>query len=101
MRLIDADKIDFGEVFIGASSDFAKDTREAAQNLIDAQPTAYDVDKVVERLGELKEIYPICGGMLHVYAVRIDKAINAVKEGFGILTMAAGQEGGSDDKRNP
>ena len=46
MRLIDADKIDFGKVFIGAS-DFAKDTREAAQKLIDEQPTAYDVDKVV------------------------------------------------------
>ncbi len=51
MRLIDADKIDFGKVFIGAS-DFAKDTREAAQKLIDEQPTAYDVDKVVERLKE-------------------------------------------------
>ena len=51
MRLIDADKIDFGKVFIGAS-DFAKDTREAAQKLIDEQPTAYDVDKVVERLEE-------------------------------------------------
>ena len=49
MRLIDADKIDFGKVFIGAS-DFAKDTREAAQKLIDEQPTAYNVDKVVERL---------------------------------------------------
>ncbi len=49
MRLIDADKIDFGKVFIGAS-DFAKDTREAAQKLIDEQPTAYDVDKVVEKL---------------------------------------------------
>ena len=46
MRLIDADKIDFEKVFIGAS-DFAKDTREAAQKLIDEQPTAYDVDKVV------------------------------------------------------
>lgn len=51
MRLIDADKIDFGKVFIGAS-DFAKDTREAAQKLIDEQPIAYDVDKVVERLKE-------------------------------------------------
>ena len=51
MRLIDADKIDFGKVFIGAS-DFAKDTREAAQKLIDEQPTAYDVDKVVEQLEE-------------------------------------------------
>ena len=38
MRLIDADKIDFGEVFKGAS-DFAKDIRESAQSLIDAQPT--------------------------------------------------------------
>ena len=51
MRLIDADKIDFGKVFIGAS-DFAKDTREAAQKLIDEQPTAYEVDKVLERLKE-------------------------------------------------
>lgn len=51
MRLIDADKIDFEKVFIGAS-DFAKDTREAAQKLIDEQPTAYDVDKVVEQLEE-------------------------------------------------
>lgn len=49
MRLIDADKIDFGKVFIGAS-DFAKDTREAAQNLIDSQPTAYDLDNVVGKL---------------------------------------------------
>ena len=49
MRLIDADKIDFEKVFIGAS-DFAKDTREAAQKLIDEQPTAYDVDKVVEQI---------------------------------------------------
>lgn len=32
----------FGKVFIGAS-DFAKDTREAAQGLIDEQPTAYDM----------------------------------------------------------
>lgn len=51
MRLIDADKIDFNEVFKG-QSDFAKDTREAAQGLIDSQPTAYDVDKVVEKLEE-------------------------------------------------
>lgn len=46
MRLIDADKIDFNEVFVGAS-DFAEDTRNAAHMLIDAQPTAYNIDKVV------------------------------------------------------
>lgn len=51
MRLIDADKIDFNEVFKG-QSDFAKDTREAAQSLIDSQPTAYDVDKVVEQINK-------------------------------------------------
>ena len=49
MRLIDADKIDFNEVFVGAS-EFAQDTRNAAQMLIDNQPTAFDLDKVVEQL---------------------------------------------------
>lgn len=49
MRLIDADKIDFGKVFIGAS-DLAKDTREAAQELIDKMPTAYDTQKVINAI---------------------------------------------------
>ncbi|WP_299055696.1 hypothetical protein [uncultured Eubacterium sp.] len=49
MRLIDADEIDFNEVFVGASK-FAEDTRQAGKMLIDAQPTAYDVDKVLEQL---------------------------------------------------
>lgn len=48
-RLINADKIDFNEVFVGAS-EFAQDTRNAAQMLIDEQPTAFNVDKVVEQL---------------------------------------------------
>ena len=48
-RLIDADKIDFNEVFVGAS-EFAQDTRNAAQMLIDNQPTVLDVDKVVEQI---------------------------------------------------
>ena len=49
MRLIDADKIDFNEVFVGAS-EFAQDTRNAAQMLIDEQPTAFDLDMVVQDL---------------------------------------------------
>lgn len=49
MRLIDADKIDFGKVFIGAS-DLVKDTREAAQELIDKMPTAYDTQKVINAI---------------------------------------------------
>lgn len=52
-RLIDADKIDFNEAFVGAS-EFAQDTRNAAQMLIDNQPTAFDLDKVMEQLKELK-----------------------------------------------
>nr|DAO29089.1 MAG TPA: hypothetical protein [Caudoviricetes sp.] len=49
MRLIDADKIDFNKIFVGAS-EFAKDTRNAAKMLIDNQPTAFDVEKVTESL---------------------------------------------------
>lgn len=55
-RLIDADKIDFNEGFVGAS-EFAQDTRNAAQMLIDNQPTAFDLDKVVEQLEQLKMRY--------------------------------------------
>ena len=49
MRLIDADAINFEEVF-GGQSDFAKDTRDAAQGLIDRQPTAFNKEKVIEEL---------------------------------------------------
>ena len=58
MRLIDADKINFNEVFVGAS-ELAQDTRYVAQILINRQPTAYDVDKVVKRLEELKSRVPV------------------------------------------
>lgn len=47
MRLIDADKINFEEVF-GGQSDFAKDLRKAAQELIGSQPTAFDKEKLLK-----------------------------------------------------
>lgn len=53
MRLIDADKINPSDV-IGGNNDFASDIRKAMQDLIDSQPTAYDVDKVVKQLEEYK-----------------------------------------------
>lgn len=53
MRLIDADAINFEEVF-GGKSDFVKDTREAAKILIDKQPTAFDKEKVIWKLIELR-----------------------------------------------
>lgn len=77
MRLIDADKINFNEVFVGAS-EFAQDTRNAAQMLINRQPTAYDVDKVVEQLEELEERYnSIDFGIKGI----VYKAIEIVKAG--------------------
>lgn len=79
MRLIDADKINFNEVFVGAS-ELAQDTRYVAQILINRQPTAYDVDKVVEQLEELRKE---CEDPLQDYAPNyfIDKAIEITKGG--------------------
>lgn len=42
-------KINSKDVMFG-NSEFAKDIRIAMQDLIDSQPTAYDVDKVVKQL---------------------------------------------------
>ena len=53
MRLIDADKINPSDV-IGGNNDFASDIRKAMQDLIDVQPTAYDMNKVIEQLEEYK-----------------------------------------------
>lgn len=79
MRLIDADKIDFNEVFVGAS-EFAEDTRQAGKMLIDAQPTAYDVDKVVE---ELEEYSNADEAERHgtIPVIELDDAIEIVKRG--------------------
>lgn len=76
MRLIDADKINFNEVFVGASK-LAQDTRYVAQILINRQPTAYDVDDIVAKLEEIKNGHEknIC-----VYCA-MDKAIEIVKAG--------------------
>lgn len=79
MRLIDADKVNFNEVFVGAS-EFAQDTRYVAQILINRQPIAYDVDKVVEQLEELRKE---CEDPLQDYDPNyfIDKAIEITKGG--------------------
>lgn len=55
MRLIDADKIDFSEVF-GGQSELARDIRKAAQGYINKQPTVSGAEErwilVEERLPE-------------------------------------------------
>lgn len=58
MRLIDADKINFEEVF-GGQSDFAKDLRRAAQELIGSQPTAFDKKKVKQELEISSKLYSL------------------------------------------
>ena len=86
MRLIDADKIDFNEVFVGASK-FAEDTRQAGKMLIDAQPTAYDVDKVIEEIEEwtarINVINDKSGKTGQVDVIGSNKAIKIV-EGGGV-----------------
>ena len=79
MRLIDSDEIDFNEVFVGAS-EFAEDTRQAGKMLINAQPTAYDVDKVVE---ELEEYSNADEAERHgtIPVIELDDAIEIVKRG--------------------
>ena len=76
MRLIDADKLkdelktlpimsNWGEAFM--------------PSLIDAQPTAYDIDMIIRRLKELREtIYRSCGVESGAY-VAVCNAIEIVK----------------------
>lgn len=74
MRLIDADKINFEEVF-GGQSDYAKDLRKAAQELIDSQPTAFDKEKVIEEIRTVPHGY---------YNVDTEKEIIEIVEKGGI-----------------
>ena len=57
MRLIDADNIYGAEDFIKLDKDFnAYLSLNDLCKIIDIQPTAYDVDAVVEQLEELREL---------------------------------------------
>ena len=76
----DADKIDFNEVFVGAS-EFAQDTRNAAQMLIDEQPTAFDLDMVVQQLEKRSTLSRPVGWTKSYEIVTLDDAIEIVKGG--------------------
>ena len=86
IRLNDADGINFNDVFVGAS-EFAQDTRNAAQMLINRQPTAYDVNKVVKQLKERSKEFN-SGLRLHGKPEDIltDEAVEIVKCGFESLS---------------
>ena len=81
MRLIDADKIDFNEVFVG-QSDFARDTREAAKSLIDCQPTAIDISNVIVELNRRinTQLKIIAGLRDPVYRYGFSKSLEAYQQ---------------------
>ena len=82
MRLIDADKINFEEVF-GGQSDFAKDLRKATQELIDIQPTVFDKEKAIEELNSERNLmYREDGTLMSARTqISIDRAVEIVKKG--------------------
>ena len=65
MRLIDADELEGHIKILGIWDEvenkdvFTNDIKDAILKLIDAQPTAYDPDKVVEQLEKLKSLVPV------------------------------------------
>ena len=84
MRLIDADNLQFN------GRNYNKSQMNAILDFVDAQPTTYDPDKVVEQLEKLKSLVPVNRvlddivndkpkelGMLIAY----EKAIEIVKGG--------------------
>lgn len=80
MRLVDADKLIED---IHKRNYISKALSEIFETIIDEQPTAYDVDKVVERLEKEKDPnYREDGSMMgERAAIEIDKAIEIVKAG--------------------
>ena len=80
MRLVDADKLIED---IHKRNYISKALSEIFETIIDEQPTAYDVDKVVEQLEKEKNPnYREDGSMMgERAAIEIDKAIEIVKAG--------------------
>lgn len=83
MSMIDADKLIED---IRKRNYISKALTEIFETIIDEQPTAYDVDKVVERLEKEKNPnYREDGSLMgERAAIEIDKAIEIVKAGGNI-----------------
>lgn len=86
MRLIDADKIKqsvTNELLKAELNSPVYYTLECVIADIDNQPTAYDVDKVVERLEEERnQMYRADGSLMGARTnISIDKAIEIIKSG--------------------
>ena len=81
MRLIDADELNF------EGQKYNKSQMKSILDFIDKQPTAYDVDKVVEQLEEVKKknteiaLDVLQKERCFWYKQAMDKAIKIVKAG--------------------
>ena len=76
MRLIDADK-----PIYALATDFVTGKKTLGQ-IVDEQPTAYDVDKVMEQLDKASDYYEFDEqGKEHVQMVDLVQAIEIVKGG--------------------
>ncbi|MDE7436778.1 MAG: hypothetical protein K2N01_13295 [Lachnospiraceae bacterium] len=95
MRLIDADSINPADV-IGGASEFATDIRKAMQDLIDIQPTAYDLDKVVEQLENEKSGLTTWAED-EAYKLGIEKAIELIRSD-GTVDKAQEESGMTENK---
>ena len=83
MRLIDADAFKKQIAGITIANNYPANKASALCDLMDAQPTAYDVDKVVAELEKARApIYRADGSiMCEKRHIEIDRAIQIVKGG--------------------
>lgn len=84
MRLIDADEFKRQIAGMAIVNNYPADKANKMCELIDCQPTAYDVDNVVERLeveGMCEDV-PVYEGDREIdYYIRLGKAVEIVKSG--------------------
>lgn len=90
MRLIDADKLQDGLYKLVEQGELSSDVFQIVVDMLDVQPAAYDVDKVVERLeADEKELQAIIeSGSSDIYKntnygyfTAMNRAIDIVKSG--------------------
>lgn len=81
MRLIDADAFKSQIAGMAISNNYPTNKANALCELIDAQPTAYDPDKVVEQLEKVAFERYGNDGMGGEMVVNMDDAIEIVKGG--------------------
>lgn len=75
MRLIDADNLNF------EGQKYNKSQMKSILDFIDAQPTAYDIDKVVEQLKTDSSVKLYGSGNSDNYLIPVKRAIEIVKAG--------------------